>query len=587
MTSDISSLRTRWTSQKLNVKVNAAAGVNLHSPHNESYEEKCERRHKKWELLRDRKNVTLCRSVQRSWNTTQADNLNLSPRQQEFLKRRNLSMDDEDKKAVETSSKSIKQQENRNSVTSVYSQGSGPKWYDRSSVATNQDISSFRNRTQFTYKHPSREFKDNSSFILSYGLPQGEVITKGTTKRDRGTQTPAEDKMKSKPTQKDSSQQTNCGVAILDKEIIQLSEYLKEALHREVMLKQKLAILQQLLTTLLQASEKSWKAQMTEEALKGKLKTLETQLTVCTQNCTKDSIKKTVLQMEEEKLKYEQLAKESLHRVIEEKTTAEQKLQNIQRSLTVTEQEGNHWKESYEKLKEEWSELNTKEAELTNELHMLQNKLQRVEAQALQVQTLQSRLDFLECEREELKSRTEVLGEDNELKQMQLCAMRDKLKTAEGQKLTMESKIGYLQNVIQTQALKLAERQEVMQQKEPIKSTGIQNSQLAAQEERVLMKDQFQQREKKLKDQLEEMALQLTAKEKECTELRLELEALSDEYHSCQTKLRQCREELNQFQRKRSQRRCGCCMPLLVLFIATAIAAFYINIENLINWQSG
>uniref|UniRef100_H3BH07 TRAF3 interacting protein 3 n=1 Tax=Latimeria chalumnae TaxID=7897 RepID=H3BH07_LATCH len=548
----------------------------------ESYEEKCERRHKKWELLRDRKNVTLCRSVQRSWNTTQADNLNLSPRQQEFLKRRNLSMDDEDKKAVETSSKSIKQQENRNSVTSVYSQGSGPKCNSlglrRMVLKPSQTVLPALNLPL----HPSREFKDNSSFILSYGLPQGEVITKGTTKRDRGTQTPAEDKMKSKPTQKDSSQQTNCGVAILDKEIIQLSEYLKEALHREVMLKQKLAILQQLLTTLLQASEKSWKAQMTEEALKGKLKTLETQLTVCTQNCTKDSIKKTVLQMEEEKLKYEQLAKESLHRVIEEKTTAEQKLQNIQRSLTVTEQEGNHWKESYEKLKEEWSELNTKEAELTNELHMLQNKLQRVEAQALQVQTLQSRLDFLECEREELKSRTEVLGEDNELKQMQLCAMRDKLKTAEGQKLTMESKIGYLQNVIQTQALKLAERQEVMQQKgnselPVLTKKSFQNT------ERVLMKDQFQQREKKLKDQLEEMALQLTAKEKECTELRLELEALSDEYHSCQTKLRQCREELNQFQRKRSQRRCGCCMPLLVLFIATAIAAFYINIENLIN----
>lgn len=42
-------------------------------------------------------------------------------------------------------------------------------------------------------------------------------------------------------------------------EIIQLSEYLKEALHRELVLKQKMVILQDLLSTLIQASDSSWK----------------------------------------------------------------------------------------------------------------------------------------------------------------------------------------------------------------------------------------------------------------------------------------------------------------------------------------
>lgn len=39
----------------------------------------------------------------------------------------------------------------------------------------------------------------------------------------------------------------------------------------------------------------------------------------------------------------------------------------------------------------------------------------------------------------------------------------------------------------------------------------------------------------------------------QCTELRLELEALSEEYRSCLTRLRQCRDELNHFQSKQAK----------------------------------
>lgn len=39
----------------------------------------------------------------------------------------------------------------------------------------------------------------------------------------------------------------------------------------------------------------------------------------------------------------------------------------------------------------------------------------------------------------------------------------------------------------------------------------------------------------------------------QCTELRSELEALSEEYRSCLTRLRQCRDELNRFQSKQAK----------------------------------
>lgn len=39
----------------------------------------------------------------------------------------------------------------------------------------------------------------------------------------------------------------------------------------------------------------------------------------------------------------------------------------------------------------------------------------------------------------------------------------------------------------------------------------------------------------------------------QCTELRSELEALSEEYRSCLTRLRQCRDELNHFQSEQAK----------------------------------
>lgn len=59
-----------------------------HRRASESYDEKCERRHETRENLRRRKNVTTCRRLRRG-----AEEPSQSPRQREFLRRRNLSSD--------------------------------------------------------------------------------------------------------------------------------------------------------------------------------------------------------------------------------------------------------------------------------------------------------------------------------------------------------------------------------------------------------------------------------------------------------------------------------------------------------------
>uniref|UniRef100_A0A8C9UHT7 TRAF3 interacting protein 3 n=1 Tax=Serinus canaria TaxID=9135 RepID=A0A8C9UHT7_SERCA len=174
----------------------------------------------------------------------------------------------------------------------------------------------------------------------------------------------------------DSSQQTDWGIAVLNKEMVQLSNYLKEALHRELLLKQKMVILQELLSTLLQASEKSWQGQLNEDKLRCKLRVLENQLQACTQSYSKECMKKILIEMEDQKQTYEQKAKEALQKMLEDKLLTEQQLQNSQRSLAEMREDLALWKEHHATLKAELTKETTAHTELRNSFQALQSELQ-------------------------------------------------------------------------------------------------------------------------------------------------------------------------------------------------------------------
>ncbi|XP_072700942.1 TRAF3-interacting JNK-activating modulator isoform X3 [Ciconia boyciana] len=506
----------------------------------ESYDEKYERRHEMRENLRHRNNVTTCRHLGRG-----AEEPLQSPRQREFLRRRNLASD---------AGRTLPGQESEARIPPDPSSQVEP-------------------RPPVLLQHPWSCPKfppacSPLSLSVRLSVSAEAVPRRGASANTQGTQT------LTNPCAgvKDSSQQTDCGIAVLNKEMVQLSNYLKEALHRELLLKQKMVILQELFSTLLQASEKSWQGQLNEDKLKCKLRALENQLQACTQSYSKECVKKILIEMEDQKQTYEQKAKEALQKMLEDKLQTEQQLQNSQRSLAATREDLAFWKEHYTALKAELTKMTTAHTELENSFHLLQSKLQQADAQNEQ---LHQALRSLQSEHAALRRQASALQEDNDLKAEHISAIEDKLQKEQNQKVTLEATISHLHNLIQTQTNKQETQEGTVQRKDQVFTTQTPPLTPAKEKQNALLEHPDEEEgEESLKDEMQKRTSQLTAKENECTELRSELEALSEEYRSCLTRLRQCRDELNHFQSKQAKRRRSHWIPLLVAVIAMAIATF-------------
>ncbi|XP_069731944.1 TRAF3-interacting JNK-activating modulator [Phaenicophaeus curvirostris] len=551
-----------------------------HRRASESYDEKCERRHEKRENLRWRNNRTTCRRIQR--RTGQPAQ---SPRQREFLRRRNLASD---------AGRTSLGQELEARIPADHSS----RLDLRSSILLQKPW----NCPTFSPAHSP----------LHLNISAEAAPRRGVSVSTQGTQTLTHPS----PGLKDSSQQTDCGIAVFNKEMVQLSNYLKEALHRELLLKQKMLILQELFSTLLEASEKSWQGQLNEDKLKCKLRALENQLQACTQSYPKECVKKLLIEMEDQKQTYEQKAKEALQKMLEDKLQTEQQLQNSQRSLAATREDLAFWKEHYTSLKAELTKVTTAHTELENNFHVLQSKLQQT---ATQKEQLQQALCSLQSEHAMLHQRASALQEDNDLKAEHISTVEDKLQKEQNQKVMLEATISHLNNLIQSQNKRQKSQEGTEQRKDQVVATQTPALTPATENQNAPLEQlEEEASEESLKDEIQSKTSQLTTKEKEvhlgtqtaegnmspwtkrcgspatpgaydsegippadgrllrlqCTELRSELEVLNDEYRSCLTRLRQCRDELNSFQSKQAKRQHSHWIPLLVAVIAMAIATF-------------
>ncbi|XP_068029694.1 TRAF3-interacting JNK-activating modulator isoform X2 [Anomalospiza imberbis] len=541
----------------------------------ESYEERSERRQEARERLRCRDSVTPCRPPRRPAT---------SPRQSEFLRRRNL----------------------------VAEAGGTLPGHEPEAPSPPDPSSRLEPRPSIPLQHPrSCPTFPPAQSLLSRSIPRAP----GDSVHTQGTQTlPSPSSGVT-----DSSQQTDWGIAVLNKEMVQLSNYLKEALHRELLLKQKMVILQELLSTLLQASEKSWQGQLNEDKLRCKLRVLENQLQACTQSYSKECVKKILIEMEDQKQTYEQKAKEALQKMLEEKLLTEQQLQNSQRSLAEMREDLALWKEHNATLKAELTSVTTAHSELKNSFQALQSELQRADAQS---ERLSRELRALRDERTELLQRASALRSDNDRQAGHIRHIQDKLQKEQEQKVTLEATISHLQNLIHNQNNPQKSQEVTVQRKDQVFTTQT-PSLIPAKEKQSALSEHPEEEEEEgtesLKDEMQERTFQLTAKENEvpedaraelgrarlrakrcsscsspaplgvcrgtppaespslclqCSELRSELEALSQEYQSCLTRLRQCRDELNRSHGSQAQRRRGPWTPLLVAVAAVAIAAF-------------
>ncbi|KAM4885237.1 TRAF3-interacting JNK-activating modulator isoform 2-T3 [Sylvia borin] len=541
----------------------------------ESPEERSERRQEARERLRCRNNVTTCRRPARP-----APRPERSARQTEFLRRRNLP-------------ETLPGQE--------------------AEARTPPDPSSRVEPSPSILQHPrSCPTLPPAGSLLSLSTPRG----RGDSLNTRGTQTP--------PTPssgvRDSSQQTDWGIAVLNKEMVQLSNYLKEALHRELLLKQKMMILQELLSTLLQASEKSWQGQLNEDKLRCKLRVLENQLQACTQSYSKECVKKILIEMEDQKQTYEQKAKEALQKMLEDKLQTEQQLQNSQRSLAETREDLAFWKEHDASLKAELTRVTAAHSELQNSFQALQSELQRAEAQS---ERLSRELRALREERTELLHTASALRSDNDRQAGHIRHIQEKLQKEQEQKVTLEETISHLQNLIHNQNNQGKSQEVTVQRKDQVSTTQTPPLTPAKEKQNALLEHpEEEEGTESLKDEMQKRTPQLTAKENEvhedaqaaelrrarlqpqrcshcsspgvhraegsrpaqspslcwqCSELRGELEALGEEYQSCLARLRQCRDELNRSHGSQAQRQRGPWIPLLVAVAAAAIATFLLS----------
>ncbi|KAM9107407.1 LOW QUALITY PROTEIN: TRAF3-interacting JNK-activating modulator [Megaptera novaeangliae] len=575
----------------------------------ESYEAKCERRQETRESRRCRPNVTTCRQAGKAPRTQQREQLQRA-RQQQFFRRRNLK--------VEEKSKAQSPQAREPGPSRRPGQAADVKeplsWANRIS-SPRQQVSGTSSEVFATqHQPPSGAWRDPADHLPSRagGLPPQDSSIQKPPKHHRGTQTKAEE---TQPTIKnDASQQTNYGVAVLDKEIIQLSEYLKEALQRELVLKRKMVILQDLLSALIRASDSSWKGQLNEDKLKGKLRSLENQLYTCTQKYTPWGMNKVLLEMEDQRNSYEQKAKESLQKVLEEKMSAEQQLQSTQvwgrsiilgagnpgasgwqgsqlhdslepprhhplsdlpqRSLALAEKKCEEWKSQYEALKEDWRALGTQHRDLESQLHVLQSKLQGADSRDLQ---MNQALRLLEDEHQELQAKIERLQGDRDLCNSDTQHLQDQLKRSEEEKLALVTKVQQLQSLLQNQSLQLQEQEKLLTKKDQ----ALPGWSPKPSHNEVEPEGPGKEKDWDFRDQLQKKTLQLLAKEKECRELHSELDNLSDEYLSCLRKLQHCREEMNQSQQLPPRRQCGRWLLMLMALIAIAVAVFLANKDSL------
>ncbi|XP_068588909.1 TRAF3-interacting JNK-activating modulator isoform X2 [Cebidichthys violaceus] len=327
-----------------------------------------------------------------------------------------------------------------------------------------------------------------------------------------------------KNTQRETSVQTESGlVTVKESDLQRLTDYLQEALWREEAMKKKLVALQDSTSNLVNSSNKIWTARCSEDLLRNKIKALEAQLQVCLQKFPKDGVKKLVIQMEKQKLVYEERALVALQKVTQEKTEALIKSETMQEALVTAKEDALRWQSLCEELKLSSGQLRDNQ-HLSNE--QLQQLHSQVELSRTREAELREEVVSLRQEKKELQYNIGLLEEDYQILREEIQHLRDG---------SNESQVSMMQGLLTSE------------EAEP---------RLTA------------RRDSQVEEQLRHTQEKLGLKERECEELQTELHAMEQECQSSQARLSQCRDELRQLShRSRRPTRCGSWWKVYVTFL--------------------
>ncbi|XP_040915810.1 TRAF3-interacting JNK-activating modulator [Toxotes jaculatrix] len=512
-------------------------------------------RAEKREHLRGRNNVTSCRSPTREFDTKHIKNELKEKRHLEFLRRRSVSPELCGLKSTRTkpspktfslkyhSSSSKLKTLPTNIQTSPTSNGhtkiiltpnrsitDGPVTSTWASVWSEQ-VTPMRQETGHSRKHASTStpgIKDSNQHRTnrenSVNAQKTSIKTLIRTENIHQRFSHQTENILPKKTFREAGVQTESGlVTVKESDVQRLADCLQEALWREEAVKKKMATLQESTSNLINSSNKIWTARCSEDLLRNKIKALEAQLQVCLQKFPKDGVKKLRVQMEKQKLIYEEKALVALQKATQEKTEALSKAETLQESLITAKAEALKWQSLHEELKLSSGQLRENQ-NLSNE--QLQQLHSQVELSRAREAELMAEVVSLRQEKKELQYNISLLEEDNQILREEIQHLRDN--NNESQDFIMEDCL----------------------------MSGESGPQL-------MLKRDFQ-----VEEQLRHTQEKLQLKERECEELQMELHAMEQECQSSQARLSQCRDELRQLShRSRRPTLCGSWWKVCVFFL--------------------
>ncbi|XP_056239854.1 cingulin isoform X2 [Seriola aureovittata] len=417
------------------------------------FDRKVEVRAEKREHLRGRNNATSCRSPTRELDTRLIKNELKKKRQLEFLRRRSVSPElcgpssrikpSPRTFSVTRHSSSSKLQTFHSNIQTTPTANGHPKmiltpdsgemdgpssstwaslWPEQVTLMRQEKGHSRKQAsTSTTVTMESKQHRTNRE--KSINAQKTNIKTLIRTENIQQKSSHQTENILQKKTLREAGVQTESGlVTVKESDVKRLADYLQEALWREEAMKKKLAALQESTSNLLNSSNIVWTARCSEDLLRNKIKVLESQLQVCLQKFPKDGVKKLVVQMEKQKLIYEEKALVALQKATQEKTEAVSKAETLQGSLITAKAEALRWQSLYEELKLSSGQLRENQ-HLSNE--QLQQLHSQVELSRAREAGLREEVGLLRQEKKDLQYNIRLLEEDNQVLREESEQLRD------------------------------------------------------------------------------------------------------------------------------------------------------------------
>ncbi|XP_043197253.1 sarcolemmal membrane-associated protein-like isoform X4 [Amphibalanus amphitrite] len=222
---------------------------------------------------------------------------------------------------------------------------------------------------------------------------------------------------------------------IQSQELYQLQQCVQEAVHRERAVENKLATLQRLLDGVQTATNSSWKALIDEDRLLTRLEILEGQHALYSKNFGEDKLREEIARLQEEKNVYQNVAKESLKKVLQEKLEAVRKLQELERTVSSAQDECRRQTDLRDAAGRELTELAAKYEAKQSAVAELETKVKELEEEALAAEMrwdveragAEARAAQQRIEEAQQRARLEVLQAESDFTKQQLTALRQKM----------------------------------------------------------------------------------------------------------------------------------------------------------------